>query len=202
MPDYTNHLKSLMQNVEISSYKKLSKQAGVSEKQIKQFRQGKITQMQLKTLLKMAQTLQISLIDLLGNFGYGQPSETEQLRTEYQRLQMQMEQLQTNLLQEFQLNSLQVLESFLTYFPTAQSKIKENPQMEATKIIPLVQPVQKLIAQWGVTAIAEIGAEVPYNPQEHQLIESSAEIGEIVKVRYTGYKQGEKLLFRAKVSKV
>ncbi len=48
--------------------------------------------------------------------------------------------------------------------------------------------------------IAPVGAEIPYNPQQHELLEGTAEPGEPVKVRYTGYRQGDKLLYRAKVS--
>ena len=47
-----------------------------------------------------------------------------------------------------------------------------------------------------------MGAEVAYNPQMHELIEGTAEPGATVRVRYTGYVQGEKLLYRAKVSYV
>jgi molecular chaperone GrpE (heat shock protein) len=53
---------------------------------------------------------------------------------------------------------------------------------------------------WGLEAIASVGAEVAYNPKLHQLMEGSAEVGAMVRVRFTGYRQGEKLLYRAKVS--
>ena len=53
---------------------------------------------------------------------------------------------------------------------------------------------------WNVESIAPVGAEVPFDPQLHQLMEGYAQKGEMVKIRYTGYRQGDKLLFRAKVS--
>jgi len=58
------------------------------------------------------------------------------------------------------------------------------------------------LEHWGVESIAPVGAQIPYNPQQHQLMEGTAEPGEPVKVRYTGYRQGDKLLYRAKVSLV
>jgi len=58
------------------------------------------------------------------------------------------------------------------------------------------------LQQWSVEAIAEVGKELPYDPTQHQLIEGTAQPGELVRVRYTGYRQGEKLLYRAKVSPV
>ncbi|HEY9702906.1 MAG TPA: nucleotide exchange factor GrpE, partial [Allocoleopsis sp.] len=134
----------------------------------------------------------------LDKFGYS--SDIESLKHEYQRLQMLMSQQEKNLLQQFQQDSLQVLESFLIYFPTAVNKSQENPQLEAKKIIPLVKPVEDLIKQWGVEAIASVGAEISYDPQLHELISGDCNIGDMVKVRYVGYKYGEKLLYRAKVS--
>jgi molecular chaperone GrpE (heat shock protein) len=74
--------------------------------------------------------------------------------------------------------------------------------MEAVKLLPLVRPVQQLLSQWGVEAIASVGAEIPYDPQFHQLIAGTAQPGETVKVRNLGYRQGEKLLHRVKVSAI
>ncbi len=196
--DYSEVLKKLMHKVSISSYKQLSKQAKISDNQIKKLRQGDLTKMQLKTLLKISQSLQISLSELLDKFGY--PSDIESLKQEYQHLQMLLIQQEKTLLQQFQQDSLQVLESFLIYFPTAVNKSQENPQLEAKKIIPLVKPVEELIKKWGIEAIASVGAEISYDPQWHELISGDCEVGDMVKVRYIGYKQGEKLLYRAKVS--
>jgi molecular chaperone GrpE (heat shock protein) len=74
--------------------------------------------------------------------------------------------------------------------------------LPAVKLLPLVKPVTDLLKHWGVEAIASVGEIVPYDPQWHQLMERSAEPGETVKIRYVGYRQGEKLLYRAKVSLV
>ena len=60
--------------------------------------------------------------------------------------------------------------------------------------------IDKLIAQWGVSVIGAVGAEIPYDPQFHQLISGTVNLNELVTVRYVGYQQGDKLLFRAKVS--
>ena len=49
-----------------------------------------------------------------------------------------------------------------------------------------------------------VGEVVPYDPQFHQLLEGggNAETGDPVIIRYVGYLQGDKLLYRAKVSPV
>ncbi|AFY46859.1 molecular chaperone GrpE (heat shock protein) [Nostoc sp. PCC 7524] len=231
MPDRTQMLQNLMQQVGIASFKALSRTAGVSERQILRLRQGKLEQMRLDILLKLSQVLQMPLSELVATFLVSNPEypssipspqspipspqspvpspqspvpnpqEIADLKREYERSQQQLEKQREVLLQEFQQSSLQLLESLLLQWPTAAQKAQENPELAAIKILPLVQkPLEKLLQAWGVEAIAPVGAELPYNPQLHQLLEGTAQPGEIVKIRYTGYLQGDKLLYRAKVS--
>ncbi len=169
--------------------------------------------MRLDVLLKLSQALQISLQELVATFS-GQellpnkttpPQELLQqitdLKTEYDRLQLQLQQQRLTLQQEFQQSNLQLLESLLLQFPTAAHKARENPQLSAVNIIPLVEkPLERLLQQWGIEAIASVGAELPYDPLLHQLMDGIAQPGDIVRVRYIGYRQGDKLLYRAKVS--
>ncbi len=213
-PDFTHQLQDLMQRVGISSYKVLSKTAGVSERQLLRLRRGELQQQRVDVLLKLSQVLQVSLSELVATFsqvelGAGKatpPEELQQavtdLKQEYQRLQAQLANQRQELCQEFQQSSLQVIESWLLQWPTAAHKAQENSQLAAVKLLPLVRPIQQLLQQWGVEAIAPVGAEIPYDPQLHQLLEGTAQPGETVKVRYTGYRQGEKLLYRAKVSSI
>ena len=126
----------------------------------------------------------------------------ESLQQEYQRLQQQLEQQQESLRQEFKQESLQILESWLLQWPTAIAIVQKNPQLPAGRILPLIKPVEQLLEKWGLESIAVVGEEVPYNPRQHELIKGISEIGEPVKVRYVGYKQGDKLLYRAKVSAI
>ncbi|OUL23631.1 nucleotide exchange factor GrpE [Nostoc sp. T09] len=226
--DFTHLLQDLMRQVGISSFRALSRATGVSERQILRLRQGKIEQMRVDILLKLSQVLQIKLDELVATF-LGMSSEGEikkaklekeqhsalkineqellqevaNLKTEYERSQLALEQQREVLQQEFQQTSLQLLESLLLQWPTAAQKAQENPQLPAIKILPLVQkPLEKLLHGWGVEAIAPVGAELAYDPQWHQLMEGNSQPGDIVKVRYIGYRQGEKLLYRAKVSPI
>lgn len=207
--DCTHSLQQLMQRVGISSYKALSQAAGVSPKQLLRLRRGEIEQMRVEVLLKLSQALQISLTQLVATFSEIEvgaetpPEELQQvvdLKQEYQRLQTQLTNQRQELWQEFQLASLQAIESWLLQWPTAAQKAQENSQLPAVKLLPLLRPVEKLLQQWGVEAIASVGAEIAYDPQLHQLLEGNTQPGEKVKVRYTGYRQGDKLLYRAKVS--
>jgi molecular chaperone GrpE (heat shock protein) len=219
MRDFTPHLYDLIQKVGIASLKALIRDAGVSERQILRLRQGEVKQMRVDVLLKLSSVLQVSLSELIAQFSEqtiteldtntAKTSEAELLRKiadlerEYSTSRQQLSQQRQILQDEFQQASLQLLESLLIQFPTAAGKARENPQLPAVNILPLVQkPIERLLRDWGIDAIAEVGDEIPYDPQFHHLMDSNAEIGEIVKVRYIGYRQGEKLLYRAKVSKV
>ncbi|NJP12207.1 MAG: helix-turn-helix domain-containing protein, partial [Leptolyngbyaceae cyanobacterium RU_5_1] len=50
-PDHSQQLRQLMQRVGCSSFKALSQVAGVSEKQLRSLRRGRIAQMRVETLL-------------------------------------------------------------------------------------------------------------------------------------------------------
>lgn len=127
-------------------------------------------------------------------------SEAAALRQEYQRLQLQFQQQRERLTQDFQEESLQILESWLLQFPTAAYAAQKNPQVPAVRLLPLMRPVEQLVQAWGLESIAPVGAEIPYDPQQHQLMDGTAQVGDRVRVRYTGYRQGNRLLYRAKVS--
>ncbi|NET03251.1 MAG: helix-turn-helix domain-containing protein [Symploca sp. SIO2B6] len=251
-----------MQHLGITSFRELSRTAGVSKWQIKRLRQGYLAQMRLETLLKLSKALQMPVSQLLAMFSSNsisaktlpqheesalsaktlprneesalspntlpqheesvlspntlpqheesvlspntlpQHEESElvaSLRQEYQRLQQQLESQRETLMQEFQLSSLQVLESWLVFWPSAAHAARQNQQLPAVKLLPLMRPIEQLLQQWGIEAIASIDSEIPYDPQQHQLIEGSAQPGKTVRVRNLGYRQGEKLLYRAKV---
>ncbi|MBD2593296.1 nucleotide exchange factor GrpE [Nostoc sp. MBR 210] len=213
--DFTQKLQDLSQKVGITSFKALSKAAGVSERQILRLRRGEVEQIRVDVLLKLAFVLQVSLNELVTAFSSRELNQADQvatqqmlqeiadLKTEYQRSQLQIKQQRELLLQEFQQSSLQLLESLLLQFPAAAQKARENPQLEAVKILPLIEnSLKKLLQAWGIEAIAPIGAEIPYDPQKHQLSKGNAQPGELVKVRYSGYLQGDKLLYRVTVSPI
>ncbi len=206
IPDYAPQLQRLMQEAGLSSDRELSQKAGVPEIQLSRLRRGLALKTRADILLKISQALEISLNELLATlapeFVELEPVPPSALEREYQRLQATIEQQRESLLQEFQLSSVQILESWMLQWPTAASKAEENHNLRAQKLLPLLRPVEQLLEHWGIESIAPVGAELPYNPQQHQLIEGKAEPGELVKVRYTGYRQGDKLLYRAKVSLV
>ncbi|MCY7284843.1 MAG: helix-turn-helix transcriptional regulator [Cyanobacteria bacterium CAN_BIN43] len=208
---YSQRLRSLLHQAQLPSLKALSRVAEVSEWQVKQLSRGQAAKMRVESLHKLAQALQVSVVELVAKFsdlscssiasqGVATPTDAN-LQQEYQRLQLQLQQQRETLQQEFQNTSLQILESWLIQYPTAAYAAQQN-DVPASRLLPLMRPVEQLIKAWGLEAIATVGEEIPYDPQIHQLMEGNAEVGDRVRVRYIGYRQGEKLRYRAKVSPV
>lgn len=125
-----------------------------------------------------------------------------QLRQEYDRLQTQLTQQAEELERSFQRTTIQLLESWLVQFPTIVYAAQQNPQFPARNFLIFMRPIEQLMQTWGIESIAPVGAEIPYDPQLHQLMDGVAQAGDRVRVRFTGYRQGETLLYRAKVSPV
>lgn len=201
--DYTSKLQVLMHKVGIKSFRKLSELTGTSDRTIRKLRSGELHTLRWQTLVKISSTLQIPVTELLDTFGAQSSSNTQQLellQQEYQHLQQQLQQQGATLQTEFQYQSLQTLESLLTYLPAAKYAATKQPDFPASKIFPLLQSIDRLLAQWDVTVIGEIGTQITYDPHYYQLIEGTAQPGELVTVRYCGYRQGDKLIFRSKVS--
>ncbi len=209
---HTLKLKDLMQKQGIPSLKSLAQTANISLQKIQQLRQGNIQKLRLEDLINLSQVLQISLAELLVNFEIpidqkklGQPEqdlksqEIETLRREYSLITYQMREMRSQLLQEFQQNSLRTLETWLLQWQKIAEHARTHPEFTAMKILPFVRPVERLIESWGVEAIALLGQEVPYDPQWHNLQAGITIPGTLVTVISPGYRYQGKLLHRAEV---
>ena len=206
-------LEDLMRQVNIADTYELSEKAGVTRLPIIRIQRGLISNISVGTIARIAKALNISINSLIETFSEQQIARAEfnksegndalaVCKQEYQKLQQEMLQQQEFLEAEFQKSSLETIESWLLQWPTAAKAVSQNPNLPASRLIDLVKPVEELLKQWNIEAIARVGEQVTYNPQHHQLIKGTAEIGEMVEVRYVGYKQEDKLLYKAKVSPV
>ena len=207
--EQNNHkLNTLLKSAGFENSQELSKATGISQWQLSRLKYGLIHRLTLDTVLKLAAALKISLEKLINTFA----SEAKYLEEtnknlgvenqEYQRLQKTIEQQRETLELEFQAASLQAIESWLLQWPTAVAAIAKNPELPAERLLLLVKPVEELVSNWGVEAMYAVGEELPYDPQWHELLKGNAEPGDMVQVRYVGYKQGEKILYKAKVCNI
>lgn len=228
--DYSEKLRSRMQTVGLPSFRALAEAAGVSNWQVRQLRRGNVSVMRLAALQKLSQALNLSLPDFLQQFTNELPDQSSvqtlaptsnvsataqasstaaaepdaSLKREYERLQRQLETQKSELEEAFQRESLRQIESWLTFWPTVIHSAKQNPENlsieKLNKLLIFLRPVEQLLETWNVSSIAAVGDEIPYDPQQHQLMDGNAEPGDPVKVRYVGYRHGDRLLHRAKVS--
>ncbi|MBD2178336.1 nucleotide exchange factor GrpE [Pseudanabaena sp. FACHB-1998] len=209
MSDRTEILRQKMQAVGIPSFQSLSDRTGVSRRAIDTLRKGNAANLRYTDLAKVAEVLEIESMDLI-SLCIIEPSDSEvplspvlTLREEYQRLQRQLELQSQELRSQFERETIQQLESLLLQLPSAAHAAQNNLNMPAKNILPLLRPLDALLEKWGITMIGSVGAEVAYDPQRHQLMEGMDNMaeGDIAIVRYVGYMQGEKLLYRARVEK-
>jgi molecular chaperone GrpE (heat shock protein) len=199
-------LEQLMAEIGCKNLEELSQLSGLSSWQLQRVRHGLIAKLSSESLVKLANALQLPVSDLLAHFQIptmgteDRSGELKILEQEYQNLQQKLDQQKEELAEEFQRQSIEAIESWLVQWPTAEAVARKNPDLAAVKILSLVKPIMQLLERWGVQPIDSVGDHVSYDPQIHQLIDGQAEIGTPVLVRYRGYRHGEKLLYRARVS--
>jgi hypothetical protein len=200
----TATLRQLMAAVNVPSYRALARTAGVSDWAVTQLRRRQIGKMRLETVAALGAALSLPVYELLAAFGVGTETDSVKrlhlLEQEYGRLQASVTQREAAARQAVQRTALDRLEPWLLQWPTAAHAVAKNPDLPASRLLPLVQPVMDLVAAWEVEPIGTVGTEVPYDPQNHQLMGGTVQPGESVQVRYVGYRQGDRLLHRAKVS--
>jgi transcriptional regulator with XRE-family HTH domain len=173
-------LRPLLITAKILSWQQLASISEISVSRLRQLRRGQVASWKIAELQKLSLALQIPLESLL---------ET-------------LELVSKNIppAADFQYTSFQIIESFLTYWPAAAHQAKLDPTFPASKLLPLVGSIDRLITSWGIESIGKVGEIIPFNPQEHQSLTGSVEPLTPVQIRYPGYRQENRLLTRAKVS--
>lgn len=216
--DYSPALRSLMAQASLASYRSLSQRSGVPRSAIDSLRRGHIGRLRLATLQRLSETLGVPLEVLVDRFSSleappgSSPSadaahpiadqQIKALRQECDRLQARLDTQAETVSQQVQQAAIAHLESWLVQWPTAVHAAQQRPDLPAQKLIPLVRPVEVLMQHWGLTPIESVGAEVPFDPQYHQPRAGMPSPGQRVRVSHVGYRQGDRLLYRAKVSAI
>lgn len=173
-------LQSLMAKAGYSSWAALSRASGISLKQLRRVRQSTVADLKIHTISQLAQALQMSPTALCAEL-LGSPPVPERDAESFHR------------------EGLDRLESWLRYWPIAVSKVEAQAEIKPINLVKLVKPIEEWVSSWGVEVIAPVGAQVPYNPQWHQLTQGAATPGTLVTVVAPGYRYRQKLWFRAEV---
>ena len=206
-----------MTAVDLASYRALSRASGVPRSAIDRLRQGQVGQLRVATLQALSQALRVPMTTLVDRFGPASSppradsesilapealAQESALRQECDRLQQQLAAQADTVRQQVQQEAIAQLESWLVQWPTAAHAAQQRDDLPAHKLIPLVRPVEALVRGWGVTAIETVGAEVAFDPTVHQPKGALLTPGQPVRVTHVGYRQGDRLLYRARVTSV
>lgn len=200
MSDTETILRELMNQAQIRDYLQFSRKSGVSELQFYRLENNLLDNIPLGVIKKIAQTLNISVTTLIDHLSnnldlFNGNSQENSLNKN--------QELNANFMAEYQQETISILESLLLQLPTVIYAVNNNPDLPASRILPLLQPLNQLLSTWEIETIGKVGDMVNYNPQEHELMENNdltlEEINQ-VEIRYVGYRQKDKLLYRAKVS--
>ena len=191
--DLTSVLTQYMSDRGIPSFRALSQQSGVSRSAIDRLRRGQVLQMQVNTLLKLANFLKLDLEALVRSLSPPNPDPTIQSAPPSPVLSEDA----------FQRSALHTLEPWLLQWSAAANAAQRNPQLAAAKLLPLLRPIDILLTEWGVEILGRVGEELRYDPALHQIMESGVPIqtGDRIRVRFSGYRYKGNLLHRAKVSR-
>ncbi|MBW4463386.1 MAG: helix-turn-helix domain-containing protein [Nodosilinea sp. WJT8-NPBG4] len=212
--DHSPALRSLMAQANIASYRALSQISGVPRSAIDSLRQGQVGRLRVDVLQRLSQALELSLEDLVNRFsslnvsqlrggsGNEAMAQIKTLRQECDRLQTQLATQADTVRQQVQQEAIAQLEPWLVQWPTAAHAAQQKVDLPAQKLLPLARPVETLVQSWGVTPIETVGAEVSYDPQIHQPKAGMLSPGQPVRVSHVGYRQGDRLLYRAKVTPI
>lgn len=194
MTEIKTFLQDLMTQNDIANYLELSRKSKVSERQFYRLENNLLDHIPLGVLKKISTTLNIPLSSLIEKL-------TNQIDRAYFNDTPSLEN--NTLIKEYQQETISILESLLLQLPTVVYAVKNNPDLPANRLLPLLEPINQLLSSWGISSIGSVGDIVDYNPQEHELMDNDDQENiSKVEIRYVGYRQQDKLLYRAKVTPV
>lgn len=205
-------LQERLQQLSIADWKTLRQKSGLTTRQVMQVRRGKIEQLPLHQLQMLAVALNWSIEDLTYKLGIlSSPEETssvnpevtpesleiEQLHQQCQQLQQELQRLKT----QERHSTFSQLQTLLTNYPTLRRIVEVKPDLPAKNLLPMLTPLENLLNNWGYQSIGSAWQQVSYSPQLHQPDTVDIQPGELVYIRLVGYRDGERILCPAKVSR-
>jgi molecular chaperone GrpE (heat shock protein) len=122
-------------------------------------------------------------------------------QNKYSILNQKFEQQAQQLMLDWQQETFDQLQSLLANYPTARMMVKLKPKLPAQNLMILLKPLEDLWRNWDVEQIGKPWQKIPFNPQIHEPDRDDIIEGESVYIRFVGYRQGDRILLPAKVSR-
>lgn len=127
--------------------------------------------------------------------------QVEALKQQCLRLRSSLEQQATQVQQDTQTAAFEQVQMLLTQYPSVRQMVEGKPDLPARNVVAMFTTLDNLIQFWGYQAIGSPWKSVAYDPQLHQGDSSDLQPGEPVYIRFVGYRQGDRILIPAKVSR-
>lgn len=127
--------------------------------------------------------------------------EVAQLQQQCRRLRTEAQHQAEITTQEVIASSFGVIQTLFMNFPTARMMVNEKPTLPARNFMSLFLPLEKLLKKWGYEPIGTAWEQVEFDPTLHQADDSTLDAGESVYVRFVGYRNGDRVVCPAKVSR-
>jgi molecular chaperone GrpE (heat shock protein)/DNA-binding Xre family transcriptional regulator len=202
-------LRERMNQLDILNWQDLAEKAGLTRFGVRLVRQGDVGKLTLDQLRRLATVLNLNFQEFDRTLSAlplppkitTNPTEIEELKQQCLRLRDELEQQKTQLTDDFRRATFEQLQTLLTSYPAARKMAEAKPEMPAKNLSALFTPLENLLSTWGFETIGSAWEQVTYNPQLHQPDVEDITEGDLVYVRFVGYRYGERILVPAKVSR-
>jgi len=206
---YDTILRERMNQLNIVDWQDLGEKAGLSRFAVRLVRQGDVGKLTVDQLRRLATVLNLNFQEFDRTLSAlpvsatitTNPSEIEELRQQCFRLREELQQQKTQLTADFRRATFEQLQTLLTSYPAARKMAEAKPDMPAKNLSALFTPLETLLSSWDFETIGSAWEQVTYNPQLHQPDVEDIKEGELVYIRFVGYRDGEQILAPAKVSR-
>jgi hypothetical protein len=140
-----------------------------------------------------------------------QEAEAKALKQECVELRQQLNTQQEQLLSDYRADTFAKIQPLLTQYQSVRQMVSAKPELPAKNLVALFANLDNLIAAWELEPIGAVWQQVAYDPQLHEPDQPDLEVGEMVYVRFIGFRTGsasnngsansDRILVPAKVSR-
>jgi predicted RNase H-like nuclease (RuvC/YqgF family) len=128
-------------------------------------------------------------------------SQVDSLKQQCQRLRDRLETQAEQVRQDTQAKAFEQIQTLLTQYPSLRRMAEAKPELPARNVVALLTSLENLTQFWHYQPIGAPWESVAYDPQCHQGDAEDLQTGESVYVRFVGYRQGDRIVIPAKVSR-
>ena len=206
---YDTILRERMNQLNILDWQDLGEKAGLSRYGVRLVRQGDVGKLTVNQLRRLATVLNLNFQEFdrtlsalpISDTITTNPTEIEELRQQCFRLREELQQQKAQLTADFRRATFEQLQTLLTSYPAARKMAEAKPDTPAKNLSALFTPLENLLSSWDFQTIGSAWEQTAYNPQLHQPDVEDITEGELVYIRFVGYREGERILAPAKVSR-